>query len=325
LLGRWLIACIVVVGAAIALAVALWTRGSGASRGIVFQAQVNGVNQLFTIHPDGSGLKQITHLAVANSQITGAEAPRWSPDGKLIIFDSGYEPKPKQKIGLFTIRPSGNGLRRLPLVTGLYNGQPVWSPDGKQIAYTVEAGDRSSDKQGIEVANADGSFPYALTRGGRIYIFQGDPAWSPSGDWIAFTERYGSTAGVIMKVRDVGGDPVQLTRRDLNAANPKWSPDGSRIVFNSHNPPEPGQDANLYTMTADGKNVRQLTHLRGGDLNAFANGWSPDGKEILYHLSGTLPNGRQVDQLFITDAEGTNNRQLTHLPSGSSPSHGDWH
>jgi len=64
----------VVVGAAIALAVALWTRGSGASGGIVFQAQVNGVNQLFTIHPDGSGLKQITHLAVANSHGGGGAA-----------------------------------------------------------------------------------------------------------------------------------------------------------------------------------------------------------------------------------------------------------
>lgn len=135
------------------------------SGGIVFQAQANGVDQLFTIHPDGSGLKQITHLVVKNNQITGAEAPRWSPDGKLIIFDSGYDPKPKQMIGLFTIRPDGNGLRRLPLVTGRYNGQPVWSPDGKQIAYTLEVGDRSSDKQGIEIANADGSFPYALTRG----------------------------------------------------------------------------------------------------------------------------------------------------------------
>jgi TolB protein len=303
----------------------LWPRGSGASAGIAFQAQVNGVNQLFTINPDGSGLKQITHLVVKNTQITGAESPQWSPDGKLIIFDSGYEPKPKQKIGVFTVRPSGIGLRRLPLVTGLYNGQPVWSPDGKQIAYALEVGDRSSDRQGIQIANADGSFPYALTRGGRIYIFDGDPAWSPSGTWIAFTEKYGSTAAVIMKVRDVGGNPIQLTPRDLNAANPKWSPDGSRILFNSHNPPQPGQDANLYTMNPDGRNVRQLTHLTGGDLNAFADDWSPDGKKILYHLSGTLRDGRHVDQLFIIDTDGKNNRQLTHLPNGSIPSHGDWH
>jgi Tol biopolymer transport system component len=313
------------VGTAVALGVPLWMRGSAVNAGIVFQAQVNGVNQLFAIRPDGGGLKQITRLVLKNNQITGAEAPRWSPDGKLIIFDSGYDPNPKQKIGVFTIRPNGDGLRRLPLATGLYNGQPVWSPDGKQIAYTLEVGDRSSDKQGIEIANADGSFPYALTRGGRIYIFDGDPAWSPSGDWIAFTEKYGSKSAVIMKVRDVGGDPMELTRRDLNAANPKWSPDGSRILFNSHNPPQPGQDANLYTMNADGKDVRQLTHLRGGDLNAFANGWSPDGKKIIYHLSGTLPSGRPVDQLFIIDADGKNNHQLTHLPSGSLPSHADWH
>jgi Tol biopolymer transport system component len=323
-LRRWLSAVVGIVGIAIAIA-ALWTRGSATSGGIVFQAQVNGVNQLFTIHPDGTGLKQITHLVVTDRQVSGAEAPRWSPDGKLIIFDSGYDPKPKQKIGLFTIRPNGRELKRLPLVTGLYNAQPEWSPDGKQIAYTLEAGDRSADRQGIEVTQADGSFPYALTRRSKIYIFDGDPAWSPNGDWIAFTEDYGPTAAVIMKVRDVGGNPIELTRRDLNAANPRWSPDGRKILFNSHNPPQPGQDANLYTMNANGKNLRQLSRYKGGKLHAFANGWSPDGTQIVYHLRGTLRNGRNIDQLFTIQADGRNNRQLTHLPNGSSPSHGDWH
>jgi Tol biopolymer transport system component len=315
------------VGVAVALAAAcVWlTRGTGSSESIVFQAKVDGLYQLFTIRPDGSGLRQITHLDVKHSSIPGLDGPRWSPDGKLIVFDSDYARTAKSVISLFTIRPDGSRLRKLPLVTGLFNGSPEWSPDGKQIAYTFDESNDPAHPQGIEVAQSDGNFPYALTRAAYAYILQGGATWSPSGDWIAFVESYGSAGASIMKVRDVGGDPVTLTDRDLNAANPRWSPDGTKILFNSHNPPKPGQDANLYTVNADGSHLVQLTHHTGGRLDAFANDWSPDGAEIVYHLRGTRPDGSQVDQLFIMDADGRNNRRLTRMPAGAGPSHADWH
>ena len=63
----------------------LWlTRETRSSESIVFQAKVDGLFQLFTIKPDGTGLKQITHLSVSHSSVPGVEDARWSPDGKLI-------------------------------------------------------------------------------------------------------------------------------------------------------------------------------------------------------------------------------------------------
>ena len=322
----WLSAGGLIVAAGV-LAAVLVVRGSGSgsSQRIVFQAKVHGLYQLFTIAPDGAGLNQITHLDVKRSSVPGVEGPRWSPDGKLILFDSDYGRTPGHVISVFTIRPDGSGLKRLPLVTGLFNGAPAWSPDGKQIAYTFDASNIPVHQQGIEIAQSDGSFPYALTRAAYAYILDGGADWSPTGAWIAFVESFSATESQIMKVRDVGGVPIALTPRELNANNPRWSPDGTRILFNSHNPPRPGQDANLYTMDAHGKNVVQLTHYEGGRLDAFANGWSPDGEHIVYHLRGSLPNGSPVDQLFVMDANGENRRQLTHLGKGTSPSHGDWH
>ena len=53
-------------------------------------------------------------------------------------------------------------------------------------------------------------------------------------------------------------------------------------------------------------------------------GWSPDGKQIVFQLRGPDPDAPGLDQLFVMNADGTNLRQLTHLPPGSNPAHASW-
>ncbi len=315
---------VVLAVAAGAFAAATFLRGSARSERIVFQAKVGGSYQLFTIEPDGGEPEQITHLDVKRSSVPGAELPRWSPDGKLILFDSDYARTPKSVISLFTIKPNGSGLRRLPLVTGLFNGEGTWSPDGKNIAYTFDASNVPAHSQGIEVAQSDGSFPYALTRVEHAFELEGHAAWSPTGRWIAFTEHFGRDQSEIVRVRDVGGNPTPVTPFDLNADNAKWSPDGTELLFNSHEQAKPGQNANLYTVAADGSRLHQITHY-GGGLHARTADWSPDGTEIVFQLSGRRADGSKVDQLFIMAARGGRPRPLTHFPIGAHPGNPDWH
>jgi Tol biopolymer transport system component len=306
------------------VAVVLSMHGSAQGQRIVFHAKVHGLYQLFTISPDGSDLKQITDLEPKHSSVPGAELPRWSPDGRLILFDSDYARTPKSVISLFTIKPDGSGLKRLPLVTGLFNGEGTWSPDGENVAYTFDESNVPAHQQGIEVAQSDGSFPYALSRVEHAFELEGKPAWSPSGNWIAFTEYFGENQSEIIKVRDVGGNPTPLTPFDLNADNATWSPDGTRVIFNSHERATKGENANLYTVGVDGKHLVQITHY-GGGLQARAANWSPDGTEIVYQLIGTRADGSDVDQLFIMALGGGQPRQLTHFPVGAHPGHPDWH
>jgi Tol biopolymer transport system component len=314
-----------VVAAAVASAAVVLSRGSAQRGRIVFQAKVAGLYQLFTIKPDGSGLKQVTHLEMKKSSVPGAELPQWSPDGKLILFTSDYAATPKSVISLFTIKRDGSGLKRLPLSTGLFNGEGTWSPDGKNVAYTFDESNVPAHPQGIEVAQSDGSYPYALTRTDNPATeLEGKAAWSPSGDWIAFTEYFGQDQSQILKVRDVGGTPTPLTPFDLNADNARWSPDGTRLVFNSHERATSGDTANLFTVGANGKRLVQITHYRRG-LRARTADWSPDGTEIIFQLTGTRADGSRVDQLFIMAAAGGPARQLTHFPVGAHPAHADWH
>ena len=58
--------------------------------------------QLFTIRPDGSGAKQITHLVTAPH-------PDWSPNGKTIVA----EVESKSGAGITLLSPSGIVIRNL--------------------------------------------------------------------------------------------------------------------------------------------------------------------------------------------------------------------
>jgi Tol biopolymer transport system component len=103
------------------------------------------------------------------------------------------------------------------------------------------------------------------------------------------------------------------------------SPDGRKIVFTSLK----GGDLDIYVMNVDGSGLRQLTHQVGYDGGAW---WSPDGKQIVYRanhpatpaeqkaysdlLAQRLVRPNKMD-LWLMDADGGNQRQITHLGAAS--------
>jgi Tol biopolymer transport system component len=133
-----------------------------------------------------------------------------------------------------------------------------------------------------------------------------------------------------------------------------WSPDGRRIVFVSRKT----DDANLYAIDADGKNLRKLT--RRGGISFESPVWSPDGRRIAFVGDGALrvietqkgtrgrlthdrtsewsgvessvawsPDGRQLaftkgagTGIFLISANGTHERRLTNTTNESRISRG---
>src|SRR4051795_11649163 len=72
---------------------------------IVFSREVNGTYQLFTIAPDGSGQRQITHAAGAAVQAD------WSPDGRKIVFE--YDRPNENGCAVRIVNADGAGLKDL--------------------------------------------------------------------------------------------------------------------------------------------------------------------------------------------------------------------
>lgn len=95
-------------------------------RWLVYQTSVPRQN-LFVVHPDGTGLRQLTDGEFMDRQ------PRWSPDSTRIAFYSNRGDK--QEIWtIWTIRADGSQLERVAAIPGRPAYHPIWSPDGRWLA-----------------------------------------------------------------------------------------------------------------------------------------------------------------------------------------------
>jgi TolB protein len=146
------------------------------------------------------------------------ESPRWSPDGKLVLWVSTRDKNPD----LYTVDAEGKNEKRLTSDPA-YDLHPAWSPDGKQIAF---ASGRSG-RQKIHRMNADGSAAKKLTDGEFLDAW---PAWRPDGKQIAFVSNRSGNYDVWLMDTD-GTRLVNLTNNKAQDTSPAWSPDGKTLAF----------------------------------------------------------------------------------------------
>ena len=118
--------------------------------------------------------------------------------------------------------PEGPALRQLTF-DAAFPREASWSPDGQFIAYT-------SDKSGnadIWVQSVTDPTPRQVT---TALAQDWQPHWSPVSDQIVF--RSEMDGGGLFLVSAQGGTPTRLTNF---GSTPKWSPDGTRILFSDAN------------------------------------------------------------------------------------------
>ena len=97
---------------------------------------------------------------------------------------------------------------------------------------------------------------------------------------IAFTKIVGTNREIFSMNAD-GSNQLNLTNNAARDDEPKWSPDGSKIVFVSD------RDGllEIYTMNADGTNQTRMTNNAVADENPV---FSPDGSKIAFDRSGQI-------------------------------------
>jgi dipeptidyl aminopeptidase/acylaminoacyl peptidase len=126
---------------------------------------------------------------------------------------------------------------------------PQFSPDGTRVAFCVtefflEEGKTNSD---IFLMNADGTGLRRMTRDeGADYHAR----WSPDGRWLLFvsTRENGPQA---WKIPVGGGEAVKVTDFSSGVNEPRWLPDGKRILFFSEVYPECGADSDCNKKLAE--------------------------------------------------------------------------
>ena len=255
-------------------------------------------------------------LASLNSPIMGSA---WTPDGREIIFGSGYwnsvslwkvpvsgarEPEQLQFSGKEvccpTISRSGNRLvyQRVAWDANIWRLSlsgpgTVAGPPTRFIASTrYEAAAQyspdgkhiafeslRSGPQGIWVCDADGANVVELISQWGAYC--GTPQWSPDGQRVAFDFNPAGNFDIYV-IRASGGNPMRLTTDSAIDMAPSWSRDGNWIYFASK---RTGR-FEIWKVSAGGGKEIQVT--RNGGETALE---SPDGKFIYYTKEYARPSG----------------------------------
>jgi Tol biopolymer transport system component len=121
---------------------------------------------------------------------------------------------------------------------------------------------------------------------------------------IAFDD--GRTFPSLIGSMNPDGSEVQILSRNGDHW-PRWSPDGSQIVFFSTRTPDGSDDGDseIFVMKADGSDQTQLTFNEASDEVPV---WTADGRIVWSHRTGP----GQWD-LWIMNADGSNQQRLTSL------------
>jgi Tol biopolymer transport system component/serine/threonine protein kinase len=196
---------------------------------------------------------------------------RLGPGGTNFVFVSDASGNPD----IYLQRVGGRNPVNLTPDSPEADTAPALSPDGDRIAFCSE---RDGPKS-IYVMGSTGESVKRLTDFGH------DPAWSPDGKQIVFSDRDGQdpwsriTPAHLWIVPSSGGDVRQLTREG-DAVQPSWSPGGRRIAYWGLKGGSGQRD--IWTIPADATGEPTPVTVTSDATMDWDPVWSPDGRSLYF-------------------------------------------
>ena len=245
---------------------------------VAYVAGPLGRTRLYVRQVDGG-----TPVALTREDGGAARVPRWSPDGRRLLFRSerGLE-----------VMPALGGASKLVMAVepGVW-ADGTWSPDGGSIA--VARGDS------VFVQPVEGGVPRGVARLSEVHSC----AWSPDAGRLACvsgnrpfvtSEDFGNNAASSVWLLPVdGGAPQRVTDEESLNMSPAWLPGGGTLLYISNR--EGGRDIYQLQLTRAGRPAGEASRLTTG-LNAASISVAAAGRRLAY---ATLSETANVWSLAI--------------------------
>ncbi|MFG2427452.1 TolB family protein [Streptomyces sp. NPDC048590] len=216
-------------------------KASAGKKGVMLMNRIGpSASTLYIADADGSNERRL--LPTGAFEYHAA----FSADGASVFFTS--ERTGDGNSGLYRAKSDGSGVTAL-VVDSAMNDWAVPSPDGTKVAYVSTSGDHKAHIWVLDLAtgkrtNLTGTKALAGDPASPDCQFR--PSWSPDSQWIAFSSDRNTTwrghsdgkgwehtqeLSVYVIRPDGTGFRQVATKEGYCLGSPKWSPDGSRIVF----------------------------------------------------------------------------------------------
>ena len=271
---------------------------------ILFYSSRTGNHEIYTMNDDGSRIRRLTDNPLADKY------PRWSPDGKKIVFERSLAPKDllaDRESKIFVMDADGRNEHQLT-ASPESSERPSWHPDGTRIAFSVYlwTGRGKMTPTNIAVINLQTGKVKRLTNHQENGLSD-HPDWSPNGRQIVFehSDEFGrniwtmTADGKHDKRRSPPSEAILLIRYI-----PRWSPDGVHILYPEAEYRRHPNRLELTGMRLIIQNVlsgtRELHDLPKGFLVSKVC-WMADGREVLFAASNRNVNRVNVIYRYPLD------------------------
>ena len=240
-------------------------------------------------------------LAVSGEpiRVQNGDHPSCSSDGTLVYQSRGQTGwGPHQ---LVWVDRAGKVLRTIGQPQDRMR-RPALSPDGREVAVT-----------GYENGNDDIWVHDVARRAKRRFTFHAgidaSPAWSPSGNRIAFGSKRSGLRDLFVKAADGSGEAQPLVTGPLWEAVPEWSRDGKYLLYAAEGR-ETAWDQWYRPLSGDGD---PAPFLQTSHMEAEAK-FSPDGRYVAYQSD---ESGRY--EIYVTAFPSGEEKRLVSANGGATP------
>lgn len=259
-------------------------------------------SEIYVVNADGSGARKVSRSPVAVQD----GGPQWSPDGRLIVFErcrGGH-------CSVWLVRPDGSGQRRLtpacdrPAPACADYSHASFAPDGRHVV--LQRWKESLQASDIVSVDLRGKETVILKRAPGLSGLS-SPQISPNGRLLLFKGVNAADHQALFVRPLSGGSSKRVTPWRMEVAGGDWSPDGTRILFQSRSRSGevlvPGTA--MYQVRADGTELDKVSNVPPTSY-VIAGSYSPDGRWIVYGagFDVTLASGVKISRDLVKQRVG---------------------